>query len=58
MKTLFIRESIFKDYLEVTKFHAEPVLLAYKPTIKVQEITNKVIINGPEYEFTSQIKSS
>ena len=54
--TIHKRESIFKDYLEVTKFHAEPVLLAYKPTKKIQEIINKIILERPEYEFTTTDK--
>ena len=54
--TIHKRESIFKNYLEVTKFHAEPVLLAYKPTKKIQEIINKIILNRPEYEFTTTDK--
>ena len=42
--------------MEVTKFHAEPVLLAYKPTKKIQKIINKIILERPEYEFTTTDK--
>ena len=54
--TIHKRENIFKNYLEVTKFHAEPVLLAYNPTKKVQEIINKVILERPEYKFATTDK--
>ena len=56
--TIHKRESIFKDYLEVTKFHAEPVLLAYKPTKKIQEIINKIILERPEYELSSTLPTN
>jgi uncharacterized protein (DUF1015 family) len=54
--TIHKRESIFKNYLKVTEFHAEPVLLAYKPTSKIQEIINNYILERPEYEFTTTDK--
>lgn len=47
------RENIFKKYLDITNFHAEPVLLAYNPTKKIQEIIDRHILERPEYEFTT-----
>ena len=47
------RENIFKKYLDTTNFHAEPVLLAYNPTKKIQEIIDRHILERPEYEFTT-----
>ena len=51
--TIKNRENIFKKYLDTTNFHAEPVLLAYNPTKKIQEIIDRHILERPEYEFTT-----
>ena len=39
------RKKVFKKYLDTCNFHAEPVLLAYQPSNKINEIikTNKTI---------------
>ena len=56
--TIHKRESIFKDYLEVTKFHAEPVLLAINQQKKIQEIINKIILEDQNMNSLLQIKKS
>jgi len=54
--TITQREIVFKDYLEITNFHAEPVLLTYKPNQKIKNIINQNISKRPEYEFTTTDK--
>ena len=49
--TLKNREQVFKKYLDICQFHAEPVLLAYKEPKSVNRIINKIILKRPEYEF-------
>ncbi len=51
--TLSAREEMFKDYLSVTKFNAEPVLLSH---VSNNEIDQWIVRNSrerAEYEFTS-----
>ena len=47
------RENLFKKYLDITNFHAEPVLLAYNPTKLIKQIISQNILERPEYEFTT-----
>lgn len=51
--TIQNRENIFKKYLDITNFHAEPVLLAYNPTKLIKQIIAQNILERPEYEFTT-----
>lgn len=51
--TLTKRENTFKLYLDICKFHAEPVLLSYKDQEKVNNIINEQISKRAEYEFTT-----
>ena len=56
-KTLTKRENMFCDYLEITRFNADPVLLAHEPNKEITEILNKHTITRSEYEFTTTNKS-
>jgi len=56
-QTLTKREQIFCDYLEKTKFNADPVLLAHEPNKEITNILNKHIITRSEYEFTTTNRS-
>jgi len=51
--TLSQREEMFKKYLNVCKFNAEPVLLTYKDNKDVDSIFEKYINTRSEYEFTN-----
>ncbi len=51
--TIIEREKLFKKYLDVCNFHAEPVLLAYNQTNKIKKISAQVANKRPEYEFTT-----
>jgi uncharacterized protein (DUF1015 family) len=51
--TIIKREELFKKYLDVCNFHAEPVLLTYQPTENIKNICSKIIKQRPEYEFTT-----
>lgn len=52
-KTLTNREQLFTDYLEVTGFNAEPVLLTYQDDPRLNKLFAQVINERSEYEFTS-----
>ena len=49
--TLRNRELVFKKYLDICQFHAEPVLLAYDEPKNVKQIISQTISKRPEYEF-------
>ena len=49
--TLKNRESVFKNYLDICQFHAEPVLLAYDEPENVNQLITKTTSKRPEYEF-------
>ncbi len=49
--TLSSRESMFKEYLEVTDFNAEPVLLAYPDQTGLDDLMDKYRVQRPEYEY-------
>lgn len=51
--TLTKREEMFREYLEVTGFHAEPVLLAHKEDVYLRDLANSIARERAEYEFTS-----
>jgi uncharacterized protein (DUF1015 family) len=51
--TITQREKMFADYLEITGFNAEPVLLSYAKDENIEEILAKVVATRPEYEFTT-----
>ena len=51
--TLSQREEMFKKYLNVCKFNAEPVLLTYKDNEDIDALLEKYINTRSEYEFTN-----
>lgn len=51
--TLTKREDMFRQYLEVTGFHAEPVLLAHRDDMYLNDLASNVARERAEYEFTS-----
>ncbi|MFZ6052597.1 DUF1015 domain-containing protein [Halocola ammonii] len=51
--TLTEREEMFKEYLDVTNFNAEPVLLTYPDSEEIEEITRHYLQKRPEYDFTT-----
>lgn len=52
-QTLAAREKMFKEYLEVTGFNAEPVLLAYPDSPTVEDVMDRVIGHSPMYDFST-----
>jgi uncharacterized protein (DUF1015 family) len=58
-QTLTRREKLFKQYLEVTNFNAEPVLLTYKDDALVNEIIGKTMASAPpvsDFSTTDQLR--
>ncbi|MFD2516283.1 DUF1015 domain-containing protein [Salinimicrobium flavum] len=51
--TISHREQLFKDYLHTVGFNTEPVLLTYPDSEIINEISNEVRSQRPEYEFSS-----
>ncbi len=51
--TLTKREEMFREYLEETGFHAEPVLLAHRDDVYLNDLANNIARERAEYEFTS-----
>ena len=56
--TIDKRKKVFKKYLDTCNFHAEPVLLAYEPSNKINEIILSESSQRPEYKFTTTDKKS
>jgi uncharacterized protein (DUF1015 family) len=54
--TLSAREEMFTDYLENTGFNAEPVLLVYQDSFKLNQLFARYVELRSEYEFTSTDK--
>lgn len=54
--TLASREEMFTNYLDVTGFNAEPVLLMHRPLATIGALKNRYMAQRPEYEFTSTDK--
>lgn len=54
--TLTEREEMFREYLEVTGFNAEPVLLAHRDDIYLSDLARSTARERPEYEFTTTDK--
>jgi uncharacterized protein (DUF1015 family) len=52
-QTITARQEVFKQYLDITDFHAEPVLLTYADQKPVDAIIDKKTLERPEYEFTT-----
>lgn len=51
--TLTAREEMFREYLEVTGFNAEPVLLTYPDLPAVNAVVGRTVSERAEYEFTT-----
>ena len=56
-QTIATKEKMFKDYLNITGFNAEPVLLTYPDQKGVNNILESYIKSRPEYEFTTTNRS-
>jgi len=54
--TITSRESMFTNYLNITGFNAEPVLLAHKHLPELDKYFDKVTKVRPEYEFSTTDK--
>lgn len=54
--TITSRESMFTNYLNITGFNAEPVLLAHKHLPELDKYLDKIMKNRPEYEFSTTDK--
>lgn len=52
-KTIRDREELFGEYLEITGFNAEPVLITHKDDTRLQSVYDKYSQERPEYEFTT-----
>lgn len=52
-QTLTKREEIFKNYLDICGFNAEPVLLTYPQNKLIEHIIAKYTATRAEYEFTT-----
>lgn len=50
-QTLTRKEELFEQYLNITRFNAEPVLLTYDDREVIHDIQNKYIEKRPEFEF-------
>ena len=57
-QTITKREKIFKDYLQITGFNADPVLLSYSDNEKINLIVSNKMLDRSEYEFTTTNKVS
>lgn len=57
-QTIARREDIFKDYLDITGFNAEPILLTYPDQNGVDEVFASYLKERPEYEFTTTNRST
>jgi len=49
--TITRKEQLFKQYLDITRFNAEPVLLTHPPIESVSKIISKYEIEFPDYDF-------
>ena len=52
-ETIAKREKMFKDYLDITRFNADPILLTYRDNKDINKIINKYEKERAEYDFTT-----
>ena len=52
-QTLTQREQVFKTYLDVCEFNAEPVLLTHPDSAELDAVMEQCMSVRPEYEFTT-----
>ena len=55
-QTITKREKIFKDYLQITGFNADPVMLTYSDNKNINSIVSDKMSERSEYEFTTTNK--
>lgn len=55
--TIEEREYLFRDYLKICDFHAEPVLLTYPKNEEIESITENYQKEKPIYDFTTGNKA-
>ena len=55
--TLKKREEMFCDYLKITGFNSEPILLSHQENYNIKIIIQKYISTRAEYEFTTTNKT-
>lgn len=51
--TITSRETLFSNYLNLTGFNAEPVLLSHQPIAGLESYLKQVTSKRPEYEFST-----
>ncbi len=51
--TIAFREEIFKNYLNLVEINAEPVCFTYPNHKEIDKITNRILLQFPEYDFTT-----
>lgn len=56
--TIEFRENIFKEYLKIVGFNAEPVLLTYPDNDKIAGIISEVQKERAEFEFTTHFRDT
>ncbi|WP_242118981.1 DUF1015 domain-containing protein [Aestuariivivens sediminicola] len=56
--TIAYREHIFKEYLKITQFNAEPVLLTYPDNRVISEIIKETQKARAEFEFTTTYRDT
>lgn len=52
-QTLTSREEKLKEYLDICEFNAEPVLFCYPNDITIDQISDNVSMQRPDYDFTT-----
>jgi uncharacterized protein (DUF1015 family) len=52
-QTLTSREEKLKDYLDICEFNAEPVLFCYPNDITIDQVSEDVATQRPDYDFTT-----
>ncbi len=52
-QTLTSREEKLKEYLDICGFNAEPVLFCYPNDITIDQISDNVAMQRPDYDFTT-----
>ncbi len=51
--TITLRETMFTDYLKITGFNAEPVLLAHESSTELEQLLSEIMKDRAEYEFST-----
>lgn len=51
--TISEKVNVFKDYLKTVRFNADPVLLTYQKNEVIEQISQKLMQQRAEYEFTT-----